>query len=161
MRIILLTLFLLAGIVPCVLATEAVSEDVARNIAMEKEPGTLRQTVIRKSDRFMIFEFDIAKADGKVMRVSVNGRDGAVINTEPVVIPESPQLLEGDARAVAIKYIQGEDMTVKKPEVLSVEYTSFADIPAYLVKLKFNFIEHEMFIDANSGKILSAQEIHK
>ena len=161
MRIIFFTLTFMMGLINPAFSTEAVSEDVARNIAQEQEPGTVRQTVIRKSERFMIYEFDIAKEDGQVMRVSVNGRNGAVMNIDAVEIPVSPQLLEGDAKAVAIKHLQGEDMTIRKPEVVSIEYTTYADIPAYLVKMKLNFVVHEMFIDANSGKILSSQKIHK
>jgi uncharacterized membrane protein YkoI len=161
MRSVFLTLMFLAAMTGQSLAREIISEDLARHIALEKEPGDVRQTVIRKGGQFLIYDFDVAKEDGKIMRVTVDGFTGAILTIAPVDIPETPQLLEGDAKAIAIKHVQGEDMTIQKPEVLSAEYTTFTEIPAYLVKLKLNFIEHDIYIDANSGKILSSQIIEK
>ena len=109
----LIAFFVLAAfvVIPCAHANEAVSEEVAAKIALEKEPGEITKTVITKTKTELVYDFTIKSLGRGMVEVEIDGHNGAITGHKVLKIDAykdlpDPLVLEGDAKAIAIKHVQ-------------------------------------------------------
>ena len=156
----LIAFFVLAAfvVIPCAHANEAVSEEVAAKIALEKEPGEITKTVITKTKTELVYDFTIKSLGRGMVEVEIDGHNGAITGHKVLKIDAykdlpDPLVLEGDAKAIAIKHVQENAPGRRKPVVTRTEYSVFNATPAYKVELKSGFDTVIVYVNAQTGQV--------
>ena len=138
-----------------------VDVEAAKEIALELVPGDVSQVRKVNEDEKSVFEFRIKKDDRSVVEVDVNAETGEAeifyrdIRSEEH-LPE-PEVDIKEARETAKEYVDGKVKGKRKPRVLSAKHDVYEAKPAYVFKVKKLMTEYNVYIDPETGTIISAE----
>jgi uncharacterized membrane protein YkoI len=144
-------------------AEQPLSYEQAREMALEKIPGTVVDTERSVHNGAVVYEFDIRQDNGAVIDIEINSRTKEVHRL--VVdqmgtgssLPE-PVLTEEQAREIAIKYIQDNTSGLRGVDVLSSEYKIVKGQLGYTFLLRRGISDYKLSVNANSGEVISFDE---
>ena len=161
--ILFLSLIIITLFPACLYAAEKLGFDEARDIALAREPGKVVETYIKGTPSRKIYKYLIMVENGSIIEVEVDGNSGKIIEHKiekvgsGVELPEAKISLNA-AREIAKNYADeagGEDHPAY---VTQTRYTLLYGEPIYDIVVSKRSREYEVYINAMSGEVISAEE---
>jgi uncharacterized membrane protein YkoI len=166
MRVVIFAISLLVFVVPAHAAEPVIIPPVnfegARMIALQRDPGNVVESYIRKADGGgTLYEFNIRReADGTLVEIEILGETGVIssyriLKLGPGARLPAPALSQEEAEAIAVRYVDKAEAGMEKPVIKQAEYTLHDGYPVYKVTATKFFKDYTLFIDPSTGDILS------
>ena len=145
------------------MAGQAVDQAQAEAIALVTEPGKVVEIDAKTFSTGRVYEFEIQKNNGTVMEIEVDGNNGDIIEhkidtlSPDVKLPHA-SISQNEAKAIAQDHVRAITKTGTSPMVKQEKYTLLNGRPCYEIDVRSNLKEYEVYVDANSGAVISTKE---
>ena len=135
----------------------------AREMALERIPGTVVDTERSVHNGAVVYEFDIRQENGAVIDIEIDSRTKEVLRLvidkmgTGSSLPE-PSLTQEQAAEYAVEYIREKTSGLRSVDLVSSEYKIVKGKLGYLFKMRRGISEYKIAIDANNGGVISFKE---
>jgi uncharacterized membrane protein YkoI len=144
-------------------AADAMTLEHAHTIATRHVPGVVLGAQTDTHEGLLLYEVEVEKKDGTVMKVDIDAETGAVVDTQikslgkGAALPEA-KLKPGAAEVIALSHIRKNTAGHTKPVLEKNEYTLKNGKTVYDIRVKKLFTRYEVIVDAETGNIIRVQE---